>query len=82
METERRYKRLLVPYQTLIGILNGTIELCDFVLPNDARVVHVQDDFQMAGIGIIVESASYEPIDLGCMIPNMYPIGMQMRRKE
>jgi hypothetical protein len=82
MDNERRYKRLIIPYQTLINILHGTVELCDFVLPDDARVVHVQDDFQMAGIGLIIESASYEPVGLGYAVPNVHSFAMRIRRKE
>ena len=81
-EPERRYKRLIIHYQVLINILNGTVDVTDFVLPDDAKVVHVQDDFRSGGIGVIIESASYGPVPLGHVIPDVSSFAMRVRGKE
>lgn len=81
-ELERRYKRLYIDHSVLIGILNGIVETADFVLPDDARVVHVYTDLMRHGFAIIVESATYAPVSAGEEVPQVDTLVMRVRRKE
>ena len=80
-DDERRYKRLLVPYRTIIGILNGTVTVADFVLPDDARVIYVQDDCRYGALSVTVESATYGPVPHGSEIPAVHSFAMRVRRR-
>ena len=80
-DPERRYKRLYVDHSALIGILNGVVEVADFVLPDDARVVHVYTDLMRHGFAVIVESATYDPVPAGEEVPQVHALAMRVRQK-
>lgn len=80
-DNDRRYMRLYVDYGTLISILNGVVDVSDFVLPDDAKVIHVSDDPRCAGLCIIVESATYEPVAYGAEVPPVHSFAMRVRER-
>lgn len=75
MDKERRYRMLMIEEQAILAILRGELELVQFDLPDDARVVAIQPDFQSQALAIAIESAMFDPVPLGMEIPRLiqYP---------
>lgn len=44
-------------------------------LPEGVRVLAVRDDFQRCGVSVLVEGDALEPVDEGCVLPDL-PVGM------
>ena len=78
---ERRYRIIYASNDVLLGILNNRLTVHDFDLPDDARVVGVDRDFQRDAIAIIVQSAEFDPVPLGDTIPTLYPYGFKLSHK-
>lgn len=78
MKNERRYRIIYAPVNTLVAILHGRVRVVDFDLPSDVRVVHVAYDLQRDALALIVESADFEPVPLGCEIPPLYAMGFTL----
>lgn len=71
MGYERRLRRMSIPEETLIAILQGQVVITDFDVPEDTRVVRLYDDFPCKALGVIIESEAFEPVEMGREIPKM-----------
>ena len=65
---EHRLKRVFIDKCQLMNLLLGRVRL---VLPEDARIREVREEFSTVpgGIHLLVESKTYEPIHYGAIIP-------------
>lgn len=76
-EAERRYRLCYVNNRTIRDILNGDVTVASFDVPDDARVVHVFEDFQRDAFGVVFESVMFEPVPLGEIPPQLPPLGVR-----
>lgn len=70
MDSKNRVVRIGLSRRTFEGILRGTLRFVG--LPADFEVVRVYDDYQCDGIGVVVRSATFDPVDPGNCIPSKF----------
>lgn len=77
---DRRYRIQFVEESVLIDILNGRVTVADFDVPDDAMVVGAYQDFARDAFGFVIESAAFESVPLGEMIPLLPPFRVIRKR--
>ena len=77
---ERRLRRLIIPERAIVDLLNGHITFDKIDLPDDARAVGAYAEWAHKGIGVVVESATFDEVEAGAEIP-LLPLLLGIRRR-
>ena len=76
--SEHRLMLLYIPYHLMIAFMTGKYQLNNLDLPSDAKVVQVDREPDRKAFCLYVESASFNAIPEGTLIPALPPVRIQV----
>lgn len=76
---EDRLMRLHIPDSFILGFLAGRVTLDDADLPSDACVTRAYYEYERRSLCLIVQSASFEKVEMGYTIPSLPPLRMRTK---
>jgi hypothetical protein len=71
---KHRLMRLHIPYNLIMSVFSGRIQLDDADLPKDAEVVQVHHDYERQSLCLFLQSEQFEVVEQGHTVPALPPL--------